>query len=247
MLFKQIFLAVCGLLIISSAVYSQPQTTMQFVGGYSIPLGEMKGKFDDNRAIFTNNADSNTYFLQNGFNFGLNFSHSPFKKLMSFKILGGINYNRFSQNKDYSSDTSPVIINYNLRIFTLSIGVEYAYLTKRSKINPFASAEFSANFYSGSLTSTFNSGTPVVSSFNPTSRYGLQLGAGIDFVLGQRVGIITGVKYNMANLIGRTSLGDTQVTYNLNDADATIKGVKYHNRNTYYLQIYAGFSIYLGI
>ena len=246
MLFKQIFLAVYGLLIISSAVYSQPRTTMQFVGGYSIPLGELKGKFDDNRAIYNRNADSNTYYLQNGFNFGLNFTHSPFKKLMNFKILAGINYNRFSQNKDYSSDTSPVIIKYNLRIFTLSIGAQYAYMTKRSKVNPFVSAEFSANFFSGSFEAISNSADSL-KTLNPASRYGLQLGAGIDFVLGQRVGLITGVKYNMANLIGRSSSSNTSTTYNLNDADAVIKGVQYHDRNTYYLQFYLGFSIYLGI
>src|SRR5437773_2293090 len=219
MVYKQILLAISGILIINCIANSQPRTSIQFVGGYSIPLGVMKGKFDDNRAIFTNNADSNTYFLQNGFNFGLNFTHSPFRKFTNFKLLGGINYNRFSQNKDYSSDTSPVIIKYNLRIFTLSIGAQYSYQTKRSKVNPFVSAEFTVNFYSGVLEATFNTGTPEVSNFNPTSRYGLQLGGGIDFVLGQRVGIITGVKYNMANLIGRQSLGDTGNTYNLNDAD----------------------------
>src|ERR1700716_502834 len=129
MRYKTFFLA-AAFFFISTVIFSQPRTTMHFTGGYSIPLGDMKGKFDDNRAIFTNNADSNTYFLQNGFNFGLNFSYSPFRKFTNFKITDGLNYNRFSQNKDYSSDTSPVIIKYNLRIFTLSVGAMYAYMTK---------------------------------------------------------------------------------------------------------------------
>lgn len=247
MRYKLIFSALTVIFLISGTISSQPRTSIHFTGGYSIPLGDMKGKFDDNRAIYTNNADSNTYFLQNGFNFGLNFKHSPFRKALGFKILGGLNYNYFSQNKDYSADTSPVIIKYNLRVFTLSIGAEYAYMTKKSKVNPFIGAEFTANFFSGAYSETYNTGDPVVHTFNPTSRYGVQFSGGIDFVLGQRVGVIAGVKYNLANLIGRESVGDTQNTYNLNDADAVIKGVKYHNRNISYLQIYLGFSIYLGV
>jgi hypothetical protein len=249
MKYKIIILTLLGNLIFNSSVFSQPRTTIQFVGGYSIPMGDMKGKFDDNRLIFNKNADSNTYYLQNGFNFGLIIKNSPFRKFPDFRITGGIAYNYFSQNKDYSNASfQPFILNYNLRFFTISLGGEYAFMNKRSKINPFAGAEFTANFYSSTYQQTFDStSTVAVRTFNSTTRFGVQFNGGVDIVLGQRAGLVIGAKYNMANLIGKNSQGDNTSTYSLNDKAAVINGVQYYTRNTFYLQLYLGLSVYLGI
>ncbi len=247
--YKTIILALTATLVFNLISFSQPRTILQFIGGYSIPMGDMKGRFDDNRLIYKNNADSNTYFLQNGYNFGLIIKNAPFRKNINLKITGGITYNYFSQKHDYSNASfQPFIVTYNQRIFTIALGGEYAFMTKRSKINPFAGAEITANFFSGQYVETYDSSnTSNTKTLNPTSRFGIQFNGGVDFVLGQRAGVVVGAKYNMANLVGRNSQGDTQSNYSLNDKDAVISGVSYHSRNIFYLQLYVGLSVYLGI
>ncbi len=240
-----IFLTILAVFSVNTA-FSQPNTTLHFVGGYSIPMGDMKGDFGSTQATFTANADSNTYFMQNGFNFGLLLKYSPFKN-RGIKVISGIYYNGFSQSKEYTESADPVKVELAMRIFTFSAGVEYSRITRTSRFNPFVNAEFTANFFSGDYSETYQIADAVSYNLKPASRFGFQFGGGMDIALGQRLGVIIGLRYNMANLIGKKSTGDVAKEYGLNDKEDVVNNVKYYDRNINFLQIYAGITLYLGL
>jgi len=238
---KNLFLFI----IITSVSFSQPSSTLTFTGGFSIPLGIMKGTFGETYATSKANSDSSTYFLTKGINVGISLSKSLNKK-KQLRFLGGLNYNSFTQSVNYI-DTISIDINTSFNIFSFEGGIEYRHTTRTSKLNPFVSASLSANLYSGSEVTTFSVGDPQTYTLNSAFRLGLILGGGIDFTLGNRLGIVVGTKYSMSNLIGKKTNGDVGKKFSLNDKAGTVNGVNYIDRNIYFIQIYTGITLYLGI
>jgi hypothetical protein len=121
-------------------------------------------------------------------------------------------------------------------VVTLNLGGEYAFNTKE-KIIPFLGAGFTFNFISGEH---------MISS----TRYGFQLGFGADFVLGRRVGLVGGIKYNFANLIGKDS-DTTKFSTNarelpLNDGEYVYQGQSIGAKNITFLQFYLGIEFIFG-
>jgi hypothetical protein len=243
---KNILILLAVSLISASSVYSQPSSMLSFLGGYSIPMGDLKGKFGSTWATYQNNADSNTYFLQDGFNFGMDMKFAPYKDT-KLKIIGGVHYTSFTQSAEYSDTAISVIIDYGMRIFSFSIGLEYSYVTKTSKINPFVNAQFTLNLFSGNYDETYSDGNTKNLTLKSASRFGFKFGGGVDIPLGRRLGTVVGANYNMANLIGRESTGDFGSQYSLNDKEGVVNDVPYKNKSISYLNIYVGFTLYLGL
>jgi hypothetical protein len=241
------FLTILGILIFFTHTYSQPATTLHFVGGYAIAMGDMKGDFGPTQATFTVNSDSNTYFLHNGFTFGMDLKFAPYTRHKGFKIIGGIHYNSFSQGAEYGDSTGSVVIDYGMRIFSITIGVDLSYETKTSKINPFVNAQFTTNFFSGNYDETYSDGNTTNLTLKSATRFGLKFGGGLDIPLGRRLGAVLGFNYNMANLLGKESSADFGTQYNLNDKEGTVNNKKWDNRSINFLNIYAGFTLYLGL
>lgn len=241
------FLTIITILILSSYSYSQPATTLNFMGGYSIAMGDMKGDFGPTQASFTVNSDSNTYFLHNGYTFGMDLKFAPYTKHKSLKILGGIHYNSFSQGTQYSDTAGSIVIDYAMRIFSITLGLDLSYETKTSKINPFVNAQFTINFFSGNYDETYSNGNTTNLTLKAATRFGLKFGGGVDIPLGRRLGAILGINYNMANLFGKESSADFGTQYSLNDGEGTVDNKKWNNRGINFLNIYAGFTLYLGI
>src|SRR5205085_1825408 len=104
----------------------------------------------------------------------------------------------------------------------LGIGGEYAPIPK-SFVSPFIGAEFTGNFFSGSVDFNNPDSTHPVASLNSASRFGLNIGAGLDLMLiksiGVSVGGVVGAKYHLSNLFGRKneSSAASASNYNLND------------------------------
>ena len=241
------FLTVLCFSLFSVNIFSQPATTLNFTGGYSIALGDMKGDFGSTQATFTVNPDSNTYFLHNGYTFGMDLKFAPNHKHKGFKIMGGIHYNSYSQSAEYSDTTGSIVIDYGLSIFSVTIGLEYSYITKTSKINPYVNAQFTTNFFSGSYNETYSDGNTKDLTLKAATRFGLKFGGGFDIPLGRRLGFNLGANYNMANLIGKKSSADFGTQYRLNDGEGTVDNKKWNNRSINFVNIYAGFTLYLGI
>jgi hypothetical protein len=243
---KKLFFLALICLISESEISAQPASTLSFVGGYSVAMGDLKGKFGSTWATYQNNADSNTYFLQNGFNFGMDMKFAPYKDT-KLKIIGGVHYTSFTQGAQYSDTSISVVIDYAMRIFSFSIGVEYSYLTKTSKINPFINAQFTTNLFAGNYDETYSNGSTTNLTLKSAVRFGFKIGGGVDIPLGRRLGAVAGFNYNMANLIGRKSTGDFGSQYSLNDKEGIVNNVPYKNKSINCLNIYAGFTLYLGL
>ncbi len=242
---SKIFLII--FILTSLEAFSQPSSSLHFLGGYSIAMGDLKGKFGDTWATFTTNPDSNTYFLQNGFNFGLDLKFAPNLKHKGFKIIGGVSFTNFSQGAEYSDSGLSVQIAYALRIFSFSAGAEYSYITKTSKIHPFINAQLIFSLFSGNYDETYSNDNTTNLTLKSASRFGLKLGGGVDIPVGRRLGVIMGLSYNMANLMGKESTGDFGTQYSLNDKEGIVNNTRYKDKKINYLNIYVGFSLYLGL
>ena len=227
------------LLFRACAGYSQPRFTMQFTGGYSLPLPDLKGEFGPTRATFTeNNPDTATYYITNGLNFGV-YGKKAFGKGGNFRVVGSLIFNYFYQNKEYKDSNSFITNKLKLNILAVTLGGEWSFISKNSKINPFAGADIMFNFFSGSFHSEEGTTTTDL-TLQSATRFGIQMGGGVDFRFSYNIGSVIGFKYSIANLIGKSEGTDVGTTYALSD-------VRFgKNRTISYLQLYAGVSFYFG-
>jgi outer membrane protein W len=230
-------------LFLSTIAFAQPKATVQFFGGYSLPLADMKGHFGDSLGNFTSNGnpDTNTYFLTYGINYGISFKKPLFLKNGNFNLVASIIFNAFGQSKDYSTEN----VKLRQNILSLALGAEWEFAPKKAKINPFAGIDIIGSIINGSLTETFPS-TVNTLNLKAAFRIGFMLGGGVDFVLHQNVGMVIGAKYAFANLIGKDYAADFGSNYNLGDKEHTIGNAVYPAKNIKFIQFYGGVSFYFG-
>jgi hypothetical protein len=232
--------------IMNNISFSQPTGTVQMIVGYSLPMPDLKGSFGETRATFTGggNPDSNTYFMKSGINYGI-FVKLPLARKSNFNFKGGIAFNVFSNSTTYSDSIETVNIDLSQSILGITLGTEYIFMDKNSRVNPFIDGEIAVNFFSGKYTEEYLNVTNTL-NLNSTIRLGIQVGGGVDFVLHNNVGALIGAKYGIANLIGKSYQANTQKDYNLNDAAYSEGGSNYPSRSITFLQFYGGVSFYFG-
>ncbi len=232
-------------LILASNLYTQPKLTINATGGYNAPLPDLKGD-----ASSETDRD-NTYLTKNGFNFGLQGKYAVDKKSM-FRITFGGSYNMFKGEGDYVH-TNNIHIHQKINVSTAGVGAEYAFMPK-GKANPFLGLDLNGNFFSGEVETVVSAPSTVdhdeigttTTKLKAASRFGIALGGGVDFAFSKNVGALVGVKYNMANLIGKSYDSTAAVgEYNLNDKEHTHGTETIKNRNISFIQLYAGVSFYL--
>lgn len=225
---------------------SQPTATVQFIGGYSMPLGDYHGTFGDTRATFTGggNPDSNSYFMKSGVNYAI-FLKFPIIKKSPLSIKAGVGFNAFGQSKEYTESTGSVTVDLSQSILGIFAGAEYDFTNWKSKVRPFVGIELSANFISGKYTEDYIDSTETF-DMKGAVRMGVNLSAGVDFVLHNNIGVMVGAKYSLANIIGKSYTADTRTTYGLNDDSFTVGNISYPSRNITFLQLYGGMSFYFG-
>jgi len=229
----------------STNTFSQPKFIVHLMGGISVPLPDLQGDIDLNSAIAP--TTEKNYLMKLSINFGADAKYA-FDKKGNFRGVFGIGYNMFMNPADLLGLGATIKFRPKINILTLSLGPEYAFLPK-GKFNPFIGVDFTANFINGSfdyepqMSPIFNNIT-----IESAARFGLQFGLGADIALGKSIGIVVGVKYNLANLIGKDS--DTSkvsgTTRALNDAEYTYGGSTISAKNISYVQIYSGFAFFLG-
>jgi len=226
-------------LLLCSSVHAQPRFTLQFTGGYSLPTGDLKGEFGPTIETFrTNNPDTTTYYMKHGMNFGI-YGKQAFGKAANFRLTGGLIYNRFNRNADYPEGANYSSIKMNYTILSIAAGGEWAFLPRRSKVNPFAEGSVAVNFISGGYTKQQADST-VIYTLESATRLGISLGVGLDFPVSSRVGFVAAFKYSIANLIGKNGGIDIGKSYVLNDE-------RYGRKRTIaYFQFYGGVSFYFG-
>jgi opacity protein-like surface antigen len=216
-----------------SNIYSQNQVTVHVTGGYDLPMQDFKG---------TIGSDTNNYVQKSGFNVGADGKYYLGKK-RNVGVTLSLGYNGFTSGTYTYPDGSTLISKIN--IFVAGLGIEYAFMPK-GKANPFIGAEFTGNFFGGSSTFTSSGGTVTETSVNSASRFGVQFNGGVDIKFSKSIGGVIGIRYSLANLIGK-KYEITSTSINLNDAAYTSSsGINVSAKNISYLQFYGGISFYLG-
>jgi hypothetical protein len=228
-------------LLAGNASLSQPNAIVQFFGGYSMPLGDFRGNFGDTTLLPIGSPDTSSYLMSGGINYGISIK-KPLTKSGQLMLTGTLIFNAFSQTKDFKDDN----VKLRIGIFSLTLGAEWQFSSRKSKVNPFLGADINLNLFNGSLVST---STTVTTSYSmqSTFRVGAGAGGGIDFAFHQNVGIVVGAKYTFSNIIGKSSSNQTNSQlYYLNDAPYTDNGANYKARDIQFLQLYGGVSFYFG-
>lgn len=225
-------LVILAIVFAVSSSYAQSQVTVHVTGGYNLPLPDFKGTYP---------TDSNSYFQKSGYNFGADGKYYLGKK-RNVGITLSAGYNAFTSG-DIATTGSTTVVKFN--VITIGVGIEYAFMPK-GKANPFIGAEFSTNLFSGKLTSTPTTGTATEFTLKSASRFGAQLNGGVDIQLNKSIGVVLGVKYNLANLIGKAydSTNTSLTEYSLNDKEYTVGTTTIKARSISWIQLYGGVSFY---
>lgn len=231
-------------LVLTISIHSQPKLTINLTGGYNVPLPDFKGDVTDS-------ADRvNTYTIKNGFNFGLAGKYA-FDKRGMFRITFGGSYNMFKGEGDYVHINN-VHIHNKINAITVGLGAEYAFMPK-GKTNPFIGLDLNGNFFSGEYeeevtsasTTDHNDIGTTTTKLKSASRFGVSVGGGVDFAFSKNIGAVIGVKYHLANLVGKAYDSVAAVgEYNLNDKEFTLNNKTYSSKNISFIQLYAGVSFY---
>jgi len=135
-----------------------------------------------------------------------------------------------------------------MNMFQVGLGFEYRVPVKGAVI-PFLNADLTGNFLSGNVKMTPTS-TKVETEYKmkSASRFGFNVGAGVEFIASSKISFVVGGKYQFFNLIGKdyivNDLNSTE--WNLNDKEYTdASNYTYKAKNLMALQIYGGINFNL--
>lgn len=252
---RTIYILLALFFITQNHIFSQSRLKFDFYGGYSIPLAELKGDFPDTLgSTLLDFTKSPTLLTKNGYNFGVTGKY-VIDTSGKGSFTAGFSYNSFSGSKSYTTATQNIDYQNKVNIFSLFAGIQYNFNPKK-KVNPFVGLELAANFFGGDIEATGD--TAILIDRKSEDRFGAIVGAGIDFSLNDKFGLVLGVKYAFANLAGRKTEsvstssnpvldteGNTGVTLTevpLNDEQTSSNKSKTIN----YIQLFLGFSADFG-
>ena len=225
LLISFLFLA-CGNL------FSQPLIVIHLTGGYSLPAADLRGNVLDS---LTSN-----FHTKIGFNIGGD-AALGLGRLRSVRLLFSLQYHGFSNKSDNLVSSSVGYEKFSFNDMQIGAGVELA-LSPKSTIDPFVSAEIISSFISGSRTFDKPDAGHVNADMNSATRYGLAIGAGLDFMLFKASGIggVIGAKYHFANLLGKSEGNNIFINTNYDLDDQT------NGKNISFMSFYAGLTFYIG-
>ena len=232
---RLIIFALFSAIIYSNITYSQPKLTLHLTGGYSLPLPDLRGD------IPLKEGDNN-YQVKNGFNFGADGKFALDKKCY-IKITASLAYNMFNNSGDMELVENGIETR-KINIFSTGLGFEYSFFPKKN-INPFIGAEFTGNFFNGKHTIEIGDTSINENTLKSESRFGININGGIDIVSSKNIGIVIGIKYNIANLFGKDSASVSGAGFALWDKEYIYNGRTISAKNIQYIQFYAGLSFYL--
>ena len=230
MKYSKVLLVVIILFSFNQIIISQPKSIISFYGGFSAPLPQLSGQLGTSQVV----AYQENYGMQTGLNLGGEFKYA-FGKNGNFRGVMGYMGNLFINWTEAFTLGLVDVDRPTIEIGTWNIGGEYAFSPKE-KLNLFVDAGFTVNFIGGQR-------------IESATRYGFQLGFGADVAVSNYVGIQGGIKYNLANLIGKdsdTTKFTTRREIPLNDAEYYYRGQHIGAKNISFLQMYLGVEFFLG-
>jgi opacity protein-like surface antigen len=240
-------------------INSQSKFQLQLHGGYLMPTADMEGVFPDtlNSTGQLDFSTARTLLTKKGFTFGSTFKFAV-DTIGSAKLIGGLSYSLLSGSKDYPIPFEPSrTYKSTVSIFTISAGAEYTFNPDK-KVSPFAGFELAANFFGGNIKA--DGDTSYTLDRSQETRLGLLAGVGLNINLSKKISAVIGVKYSLANLIGKSTESTTSTTTGNSNTDIGETGTSVNfeiplndgalGRNqakTFsYFQFYAGISFSFG-
>jgi hypothetical protein len=228
---KILFFSILLILYLTITLYSQPRLILHITGGYSLPLPDLKGDLPGS-------ANDNNYHMSGALNLGADGMFAIDKK-----GYAGVIANLFSNHGNHPILATTQTLKIN--ILTAGLGLQFNF-PKIKQFRPFISSQFTWNLFTGSLIIDPVDTVPTTENHMVTeSRFGLLFGAGAEISVHEDFGFVAGVKYSIANLIGKDSASVSDVSYALWDSQYTYNGRTITAKKIQYLQFYAGVSIYL--
>ena len=215
-------------------INSQPLVVIHLFGGYSLPAADLRG---DIPAIYDTLTSS--YRTKNGFNFGAD-GKLALGKTRNVRLVFSISYHAFT-NVDEVGPNHPGFEHIKVSDTQMGLGIELA-LAPKNMIDPFVGADIITSFFGGSRKFDVPDSHYPNADLNAATRYGLVIGAGIDFMLFKNsgVGFVVGGKYHFANILGKKTGNSIFINdnFDLNDEP----GSKQLN----FASFYAGLTFNLG-
>lgn len=226
--------AIFLILLIPNNGFSQSRLIVQLNAGYLLPLPDFRGTIPPG-------AGDNDYQMNSGFLFGAAGKYALDKNNM-LRLTASLTYNMCSNNGDIEGFENS-LETHKINIFSFGAGTEFAYTSKNITV-PFLGVEFTANSFNGKNEYEIGDTLNYITKLKSEWRFGILVNGGVDIRLEKDMGIVLGVKYNIANLLGKNnSTSATEIT--LNDKEYTDNGVQVDAKNIRFLQLYAGLSIYM--
>jgi opacity protein-like surface antigen len=237
---KVLVLLVLAIMAFSFGNAQAQKIKLNIIGGYSMPMPDLKGTFPDDIA-----KDPTPYLMKKGFNVG-GVGKYFFDKNNSIGVTLSVLYNAFSQSVD-NPFVDVTNEKFKMNMWQIGLGGEYR-LPLKGAITPFIGVDFTANFIGGDIIETNIYGGTENYAYKRATRFGLNAGAGVEINAFSEFTIVLGAKYQMFNLIGKdttlTGLGHNQLGLNDKSYTETLAGgsVTHSARNLTAIQIYGGFS-----
>jgi opacity protein-like surface antigen len=254
----------------TTSKWKSPILTIEVAGSYDLPIQESKGNVGD-FFKFQNYGTSLGWGAQFNFKFGLGpqGQFRPYLTLGYAQLEGRddnyafIDSNRIAHGYPLKGsllyDSTPGSSKIIIRNPYIGVGFEYALTTadrKKRSIIPFVGLEFLLDIVTGIYRQTpdvakgnpeFNN-LPVPFTIKSDVRMGLGAGIGADWRFTNIFGITFGLKYKIANLIGKKS-DYLQEENKMNLLDEGVQDLNVNltqDRNIAYMEFYLGASFFIG-
>ena len=227
---KKLVLSVILFLFAVTQSYAQfDKPVLQFGVGLVQPFGDLKGDqytintpFPQNPSFTTTRVDTALWASHYGAKTGFSIFGSGkinFDKYNIFRAVGTVSYNSFNSFQGAVNGNQvrvyypnyvavPITYNYSFTNLGLGIGLEIAPTAFTNVVSPFIGANISFNSFTSTVTrnTTYNDSVSAsVSGF----RIGATLNAGIEAKFSPQFGGVIGVKYDLGNLLLRSTAGSS--------------------------------------
>lgn len=241
---------------------AQSKFILELAGSFDVPVGNAKGELGD-FFKFQN------YGLVYGIGFHFNMKYAATQKLFPYFTAG---FTHLQNDEDTISFIDSNLIRngyplpgnqiYNstpgtsmliIRNFYAGLGLQY-FFNSSQPLMPFAGIEITYNYIIGfyeqnpKIVPGSEGVHKEIFDIKPASRIGIGINIGADYRLAENLGFVFGIKYSAANLLGKNSERTLEKnTIALLDKSAPeLNSHLNKDRNIGYLQLYVGFSVFLG-
>jgi len=269
---KLITLFSCVLfLFVSSNTFSQavcttryvvPFLTMDVVGGYSMPLMDLKGSSIDEFYSFKSYAQSSGIATALKFNYNVG-CYKNNTDIDLYLILG---YNHFQteENNSYGmtqyppgwprdtffvASKKPGTSFYRINLPYAAFGGEFKVYTDKNKLSSFGfGLHINAAIIAGRVYDQVAGGTEFFNTYHGSFRMGVGGLVEYGYRFSKRVGFKVGTQFNFHNLLFKSAdVSDKNAWMNLNDkADVSLNPLLSSSRNIADINFFGGISFFIG-